>query len=268
MAIVALSDILNYMELSADDSYSNVSTIHNSVEEFVKDYCGRKFESAQYKETFFNNDTASLFLREVPITKISKVAIGTDDALRIYNTNSVTTAIVNVNSSVITLTYNGTDAADDLTFATNATIDAMVTAINAVGSGWVAEAMSDFSSYQSSELLPRYGAEAIDNTNVYLKVPAQALSDFDVDTDTGEITRVNGFYGMDVCTTYTGGYGSSNMPEDLKLAVMQITKAFYQRIEEESSGIQEYSIGDIRKKMDVIPKEAMHLLNLHKHWRV
>ncbi len=297
MAIVSFTnDLLPFLELDSEDTYANVERIHDSVEQFVKSYCGKSFELADFKEEFNHNDTTSIFLREIPVTKITKVALGTDDVLRIHNTNDSTSAVVNVDTTKIILTYNGTDATEDLTFATNSTLTAMATAINAVTSvsGWVAEAISDFGSYQSSALLSRYGAEAISNTNVYLKIPAQALSNFELDPESGEITRLTGFLaeprrgdsGLDyanrymsnsngsdyisskIYAHYTGGYTVALMPKDLKLAVMKLVKFFYQKIEEESESLTSYTVGDLSKDIETLPSDAMIILNSYKDWRI
>ncbi len=301
MSIVNFTnDLVPFMELESEDGYGNISRMHDSIEKFVKSYCGRSFESANFKEEFIHNDITSLWLTETPITKITKIALGTDDALRIWNTNTATTAVINVSTTEIVLTYNGTDDNADLTFATNTDMDAMVTAINAIGSGWQSEAVGSFGSYKTTELLPRYGAEAIDTTNVYLRVPAQALTNFDVDTESGEITRYSGFMGasrgtrgnsyidgnqgfyseqfnynnpalahqMKIYAHYAGGYTAALMPKDLKLAVMIIVKAIYQRIEEESFSLSSYSISDIDKTIDTFPKEAVMILDSYKRWGI
>lgn len=301
MAIVDFAqDLIPFLELGVDDDFANVDRVHLSVEQFVKSYCGRSFESADFKQEFNHNDTSSIFLREIPVTKITKLALGTDEALRIYNTNADTSAVVNVDTTKVVLTYNGTDATETLTFAANTTMTAMATAINAVTSvsGWVAEAISNFGSYQSSELLPRYGAEAINTTNVYLKVPAQALSNFELDPESGEITRLAGFlasprrgqgYGMDydyanrfiansyydsyyiatkIYVNYTGGYTEALMPKDLKLAVMKLVKFAYTKIEEESEGLTSYTVGDLSKDIEMLPSDAMLILNSYKSWEV
>ncbi len=303
MAIVDFTgDLLPFLELNVEDTYENVARIHDSVEQFVKSYCGRSFESADFKEEFNHNDTPSIFLREIPVTKIVKLALGTDDAIRIYNTNASTSAVINVDTTKIILTYNGTDATEDLTFATNTTMTAMATAINAVTSvsGWVAATVTDFDAYITSALLPRYGAEAINNTNVYLKVPAQALSNFELDPESGEITRLTGFlaeprrgggHGMDydyanrcmsnshhnygsyyisskIYAHYTGGYTAALMPKDLKLAIMKLVKFFYQKIEEESESLTSYTVGDLSKDIETLPSDAMVILNSYRDWRI
>lgn len=294
MSIVDFSkDLIPFLELGVDDDFGNVDRIHASVEQFVKSYCGRAFESADFKEEFNHNDTPSIFLREIPVTKITKVALGTDDALRIWNTNTSTSAVINVSTTEVVLTYNGTDNSADLTFATNTTVTALATAINAVGSGWVAEAISDFGSYQSSGLLPRYGAEAINTTNIYLKVPAQALSNFELDPESGEITRLAGFlasprrgqgHNMDydyansyydsyyistkIYVNYTGGYTAALMPGDLKLAVMKLVRFAYMKIEEESEGLTSYTVGDLSKDIEALPSDAMMILNSYRSWEV
>jgi hypothetical protein len=284
MTIAVLADTLSFLEMSADDSNANVARVQTGVEEFFKNYTGLEWESADFKEEFPFNESYSVFVKNTPITKISKVAIGTDTALSIKNTNTTTTAIINVSSTGIVLTYDGTDDGADLTFATNTTISSLVTAINAVGSGWEATATSGFSSYKSSELIPRYGAEAIDSNSVDIKVPSQALDNFDVNVNTGEIYRTGGFNntkitddvfsdmlsGGKIFVNYTGGYTTSNMPTDVKHFIMVVIKYIYGKLISNRLGIDQCNIAGISAVFtkEGVPKEVLDTLKMYRRVRL
>jgi len=283
MSIVSLStEVLPFLELSADDSFSNVARVQAGVEQYVKGFCGREFESTTYKEIHRDVDTESLFLKQFPVLTINRLSFGTDSALTIWNTNTDTSAIVNVSSTEIVLTYNGVDDSADLTFATNKTINSLVTAINAIGSGWTAEAVSGFGNYQSTELIKRFGAETIKSTRVSLKVPDTGIQNYEVDESNGEISftkdtkfhstnfsGIRSFYMVPIVyCNYTAGYTSTTMPDDLKLAILKIIKLVYSRIEEELEGVTDFTVDKIRKSIDDLPADAIKILYLYKIWEI
>ena len=270
MSIVASADMLDFLELAADDSFDNVARVQAGVEEYVKNYTGREWESADFKEEFLFNYGYSIFLKNTPITKITKIAVGTDTALTITNSNDETSAIVNVSTAGVVLTYNGSDTAGDYTFATNTTISALATAIGSAGSGWSATVTSGFSSYQSTELIPRYGAEAIKSTQVALYVPAQGLTDFTVEEETGEIFRGLSFENCPkVFANYTGGYSSVTMPADIQHAIMVMVKYVYGKLTSNRFGVDQCSVAGISAVFtkDGLPKEAEGILNMYRKGR-
>lgn len=282
MSIVTLAELLKFLELSADDSNDNVARVQDGVEELFKNFTGREWESADFKEEFLYNrrNSLSVFIKNPPITKITKVAIGTDTALTITNTNTSTSAIVNVSGVGVVLTYNGSDTAGDFTFSANTTIADLVTAINGAGSGWSATATSGFESYLSTELIPRFGAEAIDSTDVEIKLPAQGLSDYEVVVGTGEIAFVNGSRNVFIPITnmldskvfvnYTGGYLSADMPEDVKHAVMTMVSYIYKQLTDDRFGVEQCSVAGISAVFtkDGFPKEAMDIAKMYRKVRL
>ena len=279
MSIVDLStELLPFLELSADDSFGNVERVQDGVEETFKNFTGRKWESADFKEEFPCRDKRSIFAKNNPITKITKVAIGTDTALTITNTNTSTSAIVNVSAVGVVLTYNGSDTAGDFTFSTNATISALATAINSAGSGWTATVVAGFESYLSTELIPRFGAEAINSTVVNIELPAQGLSDYEVIVGTGEIYRAVGFrnistgylYANKVFVRYTGGYSADDMPKDVKHAVMVMVSYIYKKLISGGFGVEQCSVAGITAKFteDGYPKEATDIARMYRKVRL
>ncbi|MBA7557881.1 hypothetical protein ES705_50659 [subsurface metagenome] len=66
--------------------------------------------------------------------------------------------------------------------------------------------------------------------------------------------------------TYYAGYSSSNMPEELKLAVKIIIKSIYQKKEEEIFGVEKYMIGDINitREDNDMPREALAILSKYR----
>ncbi|MCK5617727.1 hypothetical protein KAR91_88500 [Candidatus Pacearchaeota archaeon] len=285
MSIVDFNtDLLPFLEASADDSFGNIARVQAGVEEYFKSFTGREWETGTFKEeTAYNHrdHRHSVFVNNPPITKITKVAVGTETALTITNTNTSTSAIVNVSNLGVTLTYNGTDTVGDFTFATNTTISSLATAINGAGSGWSATVTSGFESYLSTELVPRFGAEAIDSTDVEIKLPSQGLSNFEVNADTGEIYNLsgnsNGFrsissgvLGSKIYVHYAGGYSTSTMPNDVKHAVMTMVSYIYKKLISGKFGIEQCSVAGISATFtkDGFPKDVMDTMNRHRKVRL
>jgi len=147
----------------------------------------------------------------------------------------------------------------------------MADAITALGKGWSGEVVhSDYTSHKSTELLPRYGAYcgAVGGTQyAYLEIPEEPLTEFEVYSDEGYIYYSGGFTKghNNVIVDYTGGYSSSDMPDDLKLAVKVLVKFFYQKRNDSSFGVDSYDLGGVRAKYrGDFPEEAVRILNLYR----
>jgi len=280
MTIASSAEVLDFLELGADDSFGNVDQVHESVDVFIKSYCGRSFETATFKEAFFHNDLESLFLKETPVTVIKRLAVGERTVMEITNSNKYSTAIVTVSATEVVLTYNGSDDSADLTFASNATVTALVAAINAVGSGWSASVIDDAGAYITTEILQQYGQSAINNNAVCVNVPNEGHTSLDVNVGTGEITKYGafnnspnslydaGFTAQRVHVTYVAGYTTSNMPEDLKLAEMLLIKLIYGKLTNNEIGLKSLSFAGMSKLFQDHSSDVMKTLDIYKQWRI
>ena len=273
--IVPVSEMREFFDPLTDVEYDAIDSIHNSVEQFVKSYCKRTFESTSYSlEKYDGNGDEFLFLDNFPITAIDRVAIRTIDVIRVMNSNDDSNASVSVNSTGLRLVYNGT-ADTSVTFAANVTMTAIVSAINAVGSGWQAEILSSiYANFKSTELIKKWGMNAIDSNWVYLSMPDDALDSFDVNENAGYIRRFSGWPSgfNNIYVSYEAGYSATNMPKDLKEAIKQFVSYLYNRSEEESFGLEQYRIGNnsvlnIFEK-ESIPKDIRIVFNFYKRNRV
>ena len=255
-------------DLAAGDPSTILETIRDSVEDWVESYCHRTFESASYSKYYDGNGGQYLQLDDYPITGLTRVASGRRSAIRVKNTSTYTTASISVTSTGLVFTKDGTSNST-ITFASYATMGAVVTAINALGSGWSATIeSSDYTSFKSSELVEMFGKSAIDSNWVYLDMPDQAIDDFEVLPDRGEIYRGMSWPSgnRNIFVEYTLGYSSATMPEDLQLAIEIIVKSIYDRRTEELFGTSEYWVGDVKVKCEAgdIPKEATEILSKYK----
>ena len=250
-------------DLAAGDPSSVLESIQSGVEDWIADKCHRIFESDDYAEYYDGNGDTSLMLNHYPITALIRVCIGRRYAIRIKNTSTYTSATVSVTSTGLVFTKD--DVSDStITFAANTTISAVVTAINLLGSGWVAVIeSSDYTNFKSSELVRMFGRNVIHDNEIYLEMPEEAIDDFEVIPNRGELFRAMGWpEGINnIFVKYTAGY--STMPERLKLGTKIAVKHIYQKRKEEIFGITNYGIGDVRVTIekDDIPKEALDIIN-------
>jgi len=212
-----------------------------------------------------------LFLKNFPLTAVDRVAISYLDVIKVKNTNTVSTASVSVTSTGLRLVKDGV-ADTSVTFAANATLTAIVSAINGV-SGWSAELFnSSYGNYKSSELIEFYGLSAINNNWVYLRVPDEAEDYIKVDINNGSIFKrpcwpkgVNNIY-----VDYTAGFTSSNMPKDLQLAIKIITKFLYDKKDEETFGVSQWQAENLTGVFEEkgVPMQALLILNSYRNKKV
>lgn len=266
--LVELADVIKFLDVDEEVETKIVSTIQNSAERAIKNYCHRDFGSTNYSEYYDGNGGEYLQLDNYPITALTRVAMGRRSAIRVQNTSDNTSASVSVDSTGgLIFEKDGVTNSTGVTFAANETMGAVVTAINALGSGWSATIeSSDFNDFKSRELVEMYGKNAIDSNWVYLDMPNEAIDDFEVFPARGELFRLNGWTvgNRNIFVKYTAGL--TTIPDDLQLAVKIITKYFYQKRNEESYGVKDYAIGDIRIAAEAgdFPKEVFALLSQYK----
>ncbi len=277
MSIVALADIKNYLGIAeADDSENDeLSAIHDGIERFVKSYCDRDFESTSYIEAYDGDDTQYLFLKQYPVTAVTRVGAKAA-AIKIKNTSlDASNAYVTVDSTGITLVVDG-GANDDttaLTYANYATLSTLVAAINAVGKGWEAAVYdSDYNDYLSSNLVhvQNFFCGSWDNVEAvysYLDMIGKPYQGYEVYEDEGYIYYVNGFAkgNRNIIVKYTAGYSSTTMPADLKLAILEAVKFVYQQRDEDTEGVRSLRLGDYNVQYEeMLPARVMTILDAYR----
>lgn len=250
-------------DLAAGDSSSILESIRDGVEDWVADKCRRTFESTDYSEYYDGEGGCYLNLKNYPVISLTRVCIGRRYIIRVKNTSGYTSATVSVASTGLVFTKDDTSDST-ITFASYADMDAVVTAINALGSGWTAAIeSSDFSNFKSAELVRMFGKNAIDGNWIYLEAPDEAIDDFEVSPNKGILYRSAGWDEGEnnVYVKFTAGY--STMPNRLQLGVKIICKSIYDRRKEELFGTKEYWVGDIKVKCEDgdVPKEAMDIFS-------
>jgi len=270
MSLCSSGDIEAFLDSTGASAAEKliIDSVHNSAEKAIKNYCNRELESTAYSKYYDGDGEQYLLLDDYPITALTRVATGRRSAIRIQNTSDNTSASVSVDSTGgVLLEKDGTVNSTGATFASNTTMSAMVSAINAIGSGWSAVIENnDYNNFKSTELVEMYGKSAINSNWVYLEMPDEAIDDFEVFPARGELYREMGWPegNNNIFVKYTAGL--TTIPDDLQLAVKIMTKYFYQKRNEESFGTKEYWAGDMRLMAEDgdFPKEVFALLSQYK----
>lgn len=254
------------------------ATIRDSVEEWVKSYCGRTFDSTSYKERYNGSGTSKLILKQYPIVSIERLALSSIDVIRVRCSDATTHAVVSVTSTGVVLRKDGVSNSTVL-FATYTTLSAVVAAINLI-SGWEAVIESStYNSYKSTELLEKMGLFCKGTNWAYLPIPYEAEADFDVDSERGIITlyglRDAAFGGMgfptgvrNIVVDYTAGYAT--IPKDLILAIKMMCKIIINKNDQEGFGLTSYSVGNVSMSFEQgeFSQEVMNILWKYKSIKV
>ena len=143
---MAAKDLINltraYQALQGVSSQDTLlGVLITAYSEAVEKYCRRRFVTGSYDELYDGNGDRRLLLRQYPIQSVQAVRYRPVTVLKITNTTAANVQarvsilstglqLVSVSAGVKTTVTSG------LTFAGNATLSALVAAVNAVGNGW------------------------------------------------------------------------------------------------------------------------------------
>src|SRR5262249_52180802 len=132
----------------------------------IRKYCRLDFAVSSYDELYNGNGDRRLLLRQYPIQSVEAVRYRPVTVVKITNNTAANVqARVSVTSTGLSLirVNAGVRYTDtSVTWASNATLTALVTAVNALGNGWSAQVVGDATNYggwPSSDLYvkPSYG---------------------------------------------------------------------------------------------------------------
>jgi hypothetical protein len=180
--------------LRGTDTYNFEQQI-DAASDMIEEYCSRTFASASYKHRFHGSGNPRLRLRHLPVTAVSRIALGTRAGLRVRNTTSdAQMATVQNDRTDLTFTiYGGTSdtrsSAQTVTLATYTTMADVITAIDALGNGWDAQTVgSTENAWKSADLLIFQPWNCL-NSWIDLPVPDEWLDDYTLTGGNGIIER-------------------------------------------------------------------------------
>lgn len=198
-----------------------------------------------------------LYLQEMKITGLIRVANTREDVIRIRNTTTTISnayyKVVYASSAPASMTLVAGSSSSSLAFSTYTTMTSLVDAINALGSGWEAEMIdSNYDDYPTTNLVEAYnyfvGAwRGTESSWEYVEMADEPISGVRLYADEGYIFSSSGFpYGhRNIAVSYVSGYSQNAMPDDLKMAVLKLVKILDSQRSEDRFNIQSFSLGHL-----------------------
>ena len=190
-------------------------SIVSACSQAIERYCHRIFASTTYDEILTPapyrpdmGETPVLKLKGFPVISVSRVSTGRITALTISNTDTNTNQIARasfVTSGTtdpgysytgITLTRmaSGSPSTNTLTWASNTTVNALTTAVNALGGGWAATpTASTYGLWPTTELLGPDGVSGAFSPGVPLDIFATDITNPQIDYTSGQIAITTWF---------------------------------------------------------------------------
>lgn len=234
-------------DIAASDPSEIISVIHGSVEDWVENYCHRKFEAALYvKERYDGEGQPIIYFEQYPV-----LAVNLDEL--VWDSSAKTVTRADGGSFV----DDGFSAADKVLVQNSDNNSGLLT----IATGGVAALVLTFDDSITSD--------TEDNDVIISHFRELWVGSSEIDEDNYEVFSDHIHYGArfseghgNVRFTYYAGYSSSDIPDDLKLAIKIIVKNIYQKRTEEIHGIKSYKVGDISITCEDgdIPKEAESIL--------
>lgn len=221
---------------AAEDT--TISALVTAVSKAVRRWCLREFDSQSFDELYSGRGQPRLLLDQYPIISISRLTTSPAGVLAIQNTLvSNLRATVAVTSAGLTLVRvaSGTTTTDtSVTWAGNATLQAVVTAVDALGNGWDARLLdSDYASWPSSDLRALQGPLDARQREAELVLFTEDVADFEVDASRGILLHHGEGWAEGVNNyrvIYTAGYAT--IPEDVQEACAQWVAALFWQTKE------------------------------------
>jgi hypothetical protein len=156
------------------------------VSEAIRRYCGRNLFLAHHDEVIPGQEEPCLVLREYPVRAIEAVRFNPSVVLRIRNTdpaNQIARVVVTETHLELLRVASGIKSVATLPWASNLTLLALASAVNALGHGWTASSVEPYSLWPSRDLpilglSPTQGAKNARAVTVGLLMHVSELSGY------------------------------------------------------------------------------------------
>jgi hypothetical protein len=187
-----------------------------------------------------------LRLRQFPVLQISRIATTPSPALHIQNTDPATnqraTAETTPTSLKLTRVASAITTVTDLPFATYPTLASIASAVNATGSGWIAQAIAAFNNWATADFKPLQGAASALGQGMFLELFTEECGAFAhwppgdcggsggsfgwrLDDETGELFARLPRGHLNIRVDYTAGFAS--VPQAIQEACVQLVLDLY-----------------------------------------
>jgi hypothetical protein len=235
------------------------ATLITAASRAIEKYCRRDFVSHTYDELYNGDGDRRMILREYPLISVQSVRYRPVTVIKLTNNGANTPiARAQVTATGITLTWatSGTYSTTSVTFAGNASIAALITALNAVGSGWSAQT-TGYDQWPSADIYCPNGPSDSLSTNpatqgalnaapgimAEIKLHTYELGGFQLDPRRGWLLRAIPYTDPELIhpedliwpvginnfrIQYTAGHAT--VPEDVQEACAELVASWYQQL--------------------------------------
>lgn len=228
-ALTTLANYKTYAGITSSDYDTLISSLIVRATSAMESYCDRIFNSTSYRELYDGDGTATLYLKQYPVSAIKMLTSDPTDIIKVTNTNaSAYNAYISIDVTYLTLVYQTKTGASSSSIAlADKDLTDLIAAIIAADDGWSAEVtIATYADWAAAELLPCAGLQCKD-TYAYLRAPLEPETDFDFDENTGMIRLPIGFSEgkRNIVVSYTAGY--STIPADLEQICIDLVTVYY-----------------------------------------
>jgi len=168
-----------------------LTTLITAVSRAIEKYCRRDFVTTVYDELYNGNGDRRLLLRQYPVISVQSVRYRPVTVVKIINnlanTPQARVSVTGTGLSLVTVT-NGVATTQTVAFAGNATLAALVAAINALGNGWSAQGQG-YDTWPSADLRTPQGALTAAGQFAELKMHTYELAGYQIDDTRGWLLR-------------------------------------------------------------------------------
>lgn len=217
---------------ASDPSY--LARLISAASVAIEGYCMRSFTAQSYTEVYSGGGMpyAEIQLNNFPVLSIERIATSAQQALTINNTSAANQrATVATTSTGLKLVRvaSGVSTTSTLAFASYLTLDLLVAAINGLGNGWSATAVTGYGSFPSADLLPIQGAgTTVQNSGgAYLELYTEENSGhWRLSAKSGILSGEWPQGDQNIRIDYTAGFDP--IPQDVQEACVQYVQDLYE----------------------------------------
>lgn len=232
----------NEQTLKFYDNYIYEQMI-NRASQIAENYLNRNILSRDYSHDRYDGGHHEVYARNYPITSIRRISVGTMGVIRARNTDGAAfNAYATITETGVILTKDGASLAE-ITFAAEASLGEMATAINGE-TGWEAALLhADYSAWPSTLLYPTPNRYCAQSEWTDLNIPDEPLEEYELEADTGIINiGASTFAGFqNIFIDHTAGYATT--PPAIASAVCRFVQEMDANRTSDQSTLQE-KLGD------------------------
>jgi hypothetical protein len=244
-------------------------------------YCGRYFVVKNFDELADGQGTYNLLLSQYPLVRIDRISWNRQAVMTIRNENQAYSRASwrldgiqgehTATSLNLTKVLDGVQTQDTLDLEDYQSIADLATAINAIGSGWVAYPLPVWSENPCTDLRSPQGAMNARLANSYVYDWVIPMWDFNQNEDIGEVVSWSRFqrgyrnYRIQYIAGFADDEGATEIPEDIQQTVAEIAASAFLNIglnpNLQSETLQDYSytraIPQAFENLSLIGKETV-----------